>query len=134
MIRLQRKQIRLQRFGAGADSKTVTTTSGLTADDKLAARARRFGFPVPEKTSTTTSVNGNSSESVSVNDDQQERLRKRAERFGLATSASAEVVSESAETSSVVDDVSVCVFVRSILFVPFSHAHRPTSSDDCPHD
>ena len=76
----QRLNLRAQRFG------TSVNRGGSTFDDeKLAARARRFGLPLGNGT-PTAGINANQSADL-------EKLKKRAERFGETTSKTLEHVS-----------------------------------------
>ncbi|THD22440.1 SAP domain-containing ribonucleoprotein [Fasciola hepatica] len=71
---------RANRFGLSRPACGMSLT-----DDKLAARARRFGLPVAESHSEIAGVRSDTSTLVRF-PDEAEKLKRRAERFGEVTS------------------------------------------------
>ncbi|TPP57758.1 hypothetical protein FGIG_11148 [Fasciola gigantica] len=71
---------RANRFGLSRPACGISLT-----DDKLAARARRFGLPVAESHSEIAGVRSDTGTLVRF-PDEAEKLKRRAERFGEVTS------------------------------------------------
>ncbi|KAH9985978.1 hypothetical protein BJV74DRAFT_845709 [Russula compacta] len=107
---LEKRKARAARFGIALVEPTKSKTKAVpapatvpkatkAADDpgKIRARAERFGFSKPEQTGATTiSVVGNKKRGAAVVEevglDEQERRRKRAERFGIPSAVCSQLV------------------------------------------
>lgn len=73
-----RLSMRAARFGLSSPATGVSALS----DDKLAARARRFGLPISETGGGLRIASGTNRSDIEA-----EKLRKRAERFGCVSSS-----------------------------------------------